>query len=108
MIEPVKEQTWLIGRVGNEEVASEVTGWWMDAEGVNPLTVGEWSGCREGEVFKGTALGAMKVATLRRLVEVAERCTMPEARADLAKIADWVTNWQPGDPGLSLGGGNGG
>ncbi|WEH15018.1 hypothetical protein [Streptomyces sp. VNUA24] len=105
---PVGEQTWLIGRVGNEELASEVVGWWMDEEGVTPLTAGKWSGCREGEVFKGTALDAAKVAVLRKLEEVAERCTTPEALADLAKIADWVTDWQPGGPGLSLGGGNGG
>ncbi|QDI68792.1 hypothetical protein CD934_08915 [Streptomyces calvus] len=108
MIEPVDEQTWLIGRIGNQEVASEVLGWWLDEDGVNPLTVGEWSGCRDGEIFKGAALEAMKVAILRKLVEVAERCTTPEASADLRKIADWVTNWQPGDPGLSLAGGDGG
>ncbi|GLP71744.1 hypothetical protein TUSST3_83630 [Streptomyces sp. TUS-ST3] len=106
--EPVSEQTWLIGRVGNEELASEVVGWWMDPEGVTPLTAGEWSGSREGEIFKGTTLDAAKVATLRKLVEVSERCTTAEARADLRRIADWVTNWEPGDPGLSLGGGNGG
>ncbi|MGW4345589.1 hypothetical protein ACWEL8_11010 [Streptomyces sp. NPDC004690] len=99
---PVDGRTWLIGRVGGQEVASEVVGWWLDEDGVNPLTVGEWSGCRQGEIFKGTTLEAMKVAYLRKLVEVAERCTTPEARADLAKIADWITDWQPGDPGLSL------
>ncbi|MFI2634737.1 hypothetical protein ACH5A2_30795 [Streptomyces collinus] len=106
MIEPVETQTWLIGRIGNEEVASEVTAWWLDEDGVNPLTVGEWSGCREGEIFKGTALEAMKVATLRKLDEVAGRCD-EAARADLKRIADWVANWQPGDPGLSLRGGDG-
>jgi hypothetical protein len=106
--EPVSEQTWLIGRVGNEELASEVVGWWMDEEGVTPLTAGEWSGSRNGEIFKGSTLEAMKVAYLRRLVEVAERCTTVEARADLKKIADWVTDWKPGDPGLSLGGRNDG
>ncbi|MFD9118846.1 hypothetical protein [Streptomyces bottropensis] len=108
MIEPVDGKTWLIGRVGNQEVASEVTAWWMDEEGVTPLTVGEWSGCRDGEILKGTTLEAMKVAMLRKLVEVAERCTTPEALADLDRIAEWVTDWKPGDPGLSLGGDNGG
>ncbi|MFJ5280335.1 hypothetical protein [Streptomyces parvulus] len=108
MIEPVDTRTWLIGRVGNEELASEVTAWWLDEEGVTPMTVGEWSGCREGEIFKGTALDAMKVAYLRKLDEVAERCTTPEALADLDKIAEWVTNWKPGDPGLSLRGSDGG
>jgi hypothetical protein len=112
VIEPVETRTWLIGRVGSQEVASEVVGWWLDEDGVNPLTVGEWSGCRDGEIFKGTALDAMKVAVLRKLVDVAGRCdeatkcSPDEARADLKKIADWVANWQPGDPGLSLAGGD--
>ncbi|GFH35453.1 hypothetical protein [Streptomyces pacificus] len=106
---PVDERTWLIGRIGSEEVASEVAAWWLDEEGVNPLTAGEWTGCREGEIFKGTRLDAAKVAMLRKLAEVAERCKTPEALADLDRIAEWVTNWKPGDPGLSLGGvGNGG
>ncbi|MEU9589851.1 hypothetical protein AB0D84_08980 [Streptomyces sp. NPDC048193] len=108
MIEPVDMQTWLIGRVGNQELASEVAAWWLDEEGVTPMTAGEWSGSREGEIFKGTRLGAAKVAILRKLDEVAERCKTPEALADLEKIADWVTNWKPGDPGLSLGGEHGG
>lgn len=106
--EPVDTQTWLIGRVGNQELVSEVVGWWLDLEGVTPLTAGEWSGCREGEIFKGTTLDAAKVATLRKLGQVAERCKTPEALADLDRIAEWVTNWKPGDPGLSLGGGHGG
>ncbi|MGW7196844.1 hypothetical protein [Streptomyces chryseus] len=106
--EPVSEQTWLIGRVGNEELASEVVGWWLDPEGVTPMTAGKWSGSRDGEIFKGTTLDAAKVAILRKLDEVAERCTTPEALADLAKMADWVTDWKPGDPGLSLGGSDGG
>ncbi|MGW7356631.1 hypothetical protein ACWGI0_08270 [Streptomyces sp. NPDC054802] len=112
--EPVSEQTWLIGRVGNEELASEVVGWWLDPEGVTPLTAGEWSGSRDGEIFKGSTLEAMKVAVLRKLVEVAGRCdeatkcSPEEARADLARIADWVTDWKPGDPGLSLGSSDGG
>ncbi|MEU9187570.1 hypothetical protein AB0D14_24120 [Streptomyces sp. NPDC048484] len=108
MIEPVDTRTWLIGRVGGEEMASEVTAWWLDEEGVTPMTVGEWSGSRDGEILKGSALEAIKVATLRKLVEVAERCDTVEARADLKKIADWVTDWKPGDPGLSLGGSDGG
>ncbi|MCF2130593.1 hypothetical protein L1I79_29800 [Strepomyces sp. STD 3.1] len=110
MIEPVDTQTWLIGPVGEkrEQLASEVTAWWLDPEGVTPLTAGEWSGSREGEVLKGSALDAAKVATLRKLGEVAERCTTPEALADLDRIADWVTNWKPGKPGLSLGGASGG
>ncbi|MET7828505.1 hypothetical protein ABZT23_27975 [Streptomyces sp. NPDC005386] len=108
MIEPVGERTWLIGRVGNEELASEVTAWWMDEEGVSPLTVGEWSGCRDGEIFKGTMLGAAKVGCLRWVERMLEKATTDEARADLEKIADWITEWQPGDPGLSLRGGDGG
>ncbi|MFF9862121.1 hypothetical protein [Streptomyces tendae] len=102
--EPVDTRTWLIGRVGNQELASEVVGWWLDPEGVTPMTAGEWSGHREGEIFKGTRLDAAKVAMLRKLAEVAERCKTPEALADLDRIAEWVTNWKPGDPGLSLGG----
>ncbi|WP_432155572.1 hypothetical protein [Streptomyces sp. bgisy153] len=111
---PVDAQTWLIGRIGNEEVASEVTAWWLDEEGVNPLTVGEWTGCRDGEIFKGSALEAAKAAVLRRLEEMAGRCdeatkcSPEEARADLQKFAEWVANWQPGKPGLSLGGDHGG
>lgn len=108
--EPVDTRTWLIGPVGGkrEQLASEVAAWWLDEEGVTPMTAGEWSGSREGEVLKGTPLEAAKVATLRKLDEVAERCKTPEALADLERIAEWVTNWQPGDPGLSLGSGNGG
>ncbi|MEV4338055.1 hypothetical protein [Streptomyces sp. NPDC049590] len=59
------------------------------------------------EVIKTDALHTAKLAWMHKLMGVAERCTTSEALADLQKIASWVANWQPGEPGLSLAGGDG-
>lgn len=54
------------------------------------------------EIINTDPLHAAKLAWLHKLVGVAERCTTDEARADLRRIAEWLIDWEPGDPGLRL------
>ncbi|MFD4124520.1 hypothetical protein ACFXKK_06200 [Streptomyces globisporus] len=99
-------RTWLVGKHLGEQRVTPVEGWDVDIYGSAPLTLtlpGE-----DAILVKGTELEAHQVAELRKLVEMVDRCKTPEALADLEKMAEWVANWEPGDPGLSLGSGNGG
>ncbi len=92
--------TWLVGKhLGRQKVAP-VEGWEVDSHGTNTLTLSQPG--EDAILVKGRELDAAKVATMRELVEMVDRCKTPEALADLAKIADWVANWEPGDPGLRL------
>ncbi|MFC9808487.1 hypothetical protein [Streptomyces griseoaurantiacus] len=94
--------TWLVGKHLGEQRVTPVEGWDVDDHGTAPLTLtlpGE-----DAILVKGRELDARKVAYMRELVEMADRCTTPEALADLKRIAGWVADWEPGDPGLSLGG----
>ncbi|WP_106981958.1 hypothetical protein [Streptomyces sp. NRRL WC-3626] len=82
-------------------------------QGVRPLVKDHdgvfWEpGPETVEVIRTDPLHAAKLAWMHKLVGVADRCTTDEARADLKKIADWLADWQPGDPGLSLAGGDDG
>lgn len=108
---PTEEPTWAVGlHKKHGGVYGRVTGWRLAGNGVKPVINHERipAGIRFLDVFRGTELDAAKVAAMRELAEVADRCKTPEALADLKKMADWVANWEPGDPGLSLGSGDGG
>lgn len=90
------------GRVGVKPVRMfELT-----AEGVTPLTKNTDGvmvpDLEAVEVIKTDPLHAAKLAWMHKLAQVAERCTTDEAGADLRRIAKWLADWQPGDPGLRL------
>ncbi|GAA2246504.1 hypothetical protein GCM10010145_11940 [Streptomyces ruber] len=87
---PVEAQTWLVGRIHDQEVLSEVTGWWLDEDGVNPLTVGTWTGCRDGLVMRGTVQQAARVAAMRELVDWAERASSVEECEAIERVRAWV------------------
>jgi hypothetical protein len=95
VIAPVEAQTWFVGRIDDDEPISEVVAWWLAEDGVNPLTAGKWTGCRDGLVMRGTALEAVRVAAMRELVEMAERATSTAQFEVLERARDWVMNWEP-------------
>ncbi|MFJ6308239.1 hypothetical protein [Streptomyces althioticus] len=106
MQEAAEAGTWLVGRLNGRQKVTRVEHWSVNEHGSAPMTLtlpGD-----DAVLVKGRELDAAKVAAMRELAEVADRCTTPEALADLKKMADWVANWEPGDPGLSLGSGDGG
>ncbi|MCP9957087.1 hypothetical protein [Streptomyces sudanensis] len=78
----------------------------LTAEGVTPLTKNADGAMVPDpdviEVIKTDPLHAVKLAAMHKLVDVAGRCTTDEARADLRRIAKWLADWEPGDPGLRL------
>jgi hypothetical protein len=93
VIVPVEAQTWLVGRIEDQEVISQVAAWWLDVDGVNPLMAGRWTGCRDGLVMRGTALEAAKVAAMRGLVEWAEKANTAEEFEAIERQRAWVMEW---------------
>jgi hypothetical protein len=103
---PAEPGTWLVGQLNGRQKVTPVSGWWVDERGSNSMTLSQPG--EDAILVKGRELDARKVAYMRELVEMVDRCKTPEALADLKKIADWVADWEPGDPGLSLGSADGG
>ncbi|GAA3180974.1 hypothetical protein GCM10010451_32680 [Streptomyces virens] len=100
MQEAAEAGTWLVGRLNGRQKVTRVEHWSVNEHGSAPMTL-TLPGA-DAILVKGRELDAHKVAELRELAEMVDRCKTPGALADLAKIADWVANWEPGDPGLSL------
>lgn len=84
----------------------------VDAEGVTALTKNADGAMvpdpHAVEVIRTDPLHVAKLAWMHKLAGVADRCTTDDARADLRRISKWLADWEPGDPGLNLAGGDGG